>query len=102
MSSATHEPELFDSTEYEIPFTPKTAERTDELVVRLNGGIKLNRNDPAHTSLVEALELGQFVQLAVTASVDGTAHSRRTDSDDTEKITYVVALKAHTITLEQT
>jgi hypothetical protein len=98
---STTEAELFNGSEYAVPFPAVDEKEVADLVVRIGGSIRLNRNDPEHAAFVESLTLGRHVELAVLASVDGKGQSIRFDSDDNESVTYVVALKAHSLNVQQ-
>ncbi len=89
--------ELFDSTDYQIPFPKADGHEVTKLVLRLGGSLELNRNDPEHTALVESLTLGKHIDLSVTASVDGKTQQVRFDADDNQIVTHAVSLRLHTI-----
>jgi len=95
--STTAEPELFDSSEYRVPFPQADGHEVTDIVLRLGGTIRLNRNDPDHAALVESLTLGRHLDLAVSVSVDSKAQGIRFDSDDRELVTHLVGLKIHSV-----
>lgn len=86
---------MFDTDQYKVPFPKVDDKEVTDLVLRLGGSLKLNRNDPEHAGLIESLTLGKYVTLTVTASVDGKFDSIRSD-EDKELVTHTVALKLHT------
>jgi hypothetical protein len=94
-SMTTAEAELFDGREYEIPFPLADGKEVNELVLRLGGTLKLNRNDPEHVALVESLNLGRIVNLSVTAAVASKGASVKEDIGGVETVTHNVALQIH-------
>jgi hypothetical protein len=92
------EAELFAGAEYAVPFPQVDGKEVTDLVLRLGGSLRLNRNDPKHAAMVEALTLGKYVTLEVSASVDGKGQNIRVD-DEKETVTHHVALKLHAVEL---
>lgn len=90
----TAEAELFDTTKYQVPFQQADGHDVTDLVLRLAGTLKLNRNDPDHVALIDSLTLGRNVELRVFASVEGKAQSVRFQGDD-EIVTYTVGVRLH-------
>ncbi len=88
--------ELFDSSQYAIPFPKADGKEVDELALRLGGQLKLDRHNPEHVALIESLTLGKYVALNITASVDSKGQTVKV-GEDTETVTYQVGLKLHTI-----
>jgi hypothetical protein len=97
MTATAQDPtdELFDSTNYQIPFPKADGHEVTDLVLRIAGTLKLNRHDPNHVKLIEDLNLGRYTTLTVTASVDGKAQTIRHDTNDQEIVTHTVGLKLH-------
>jgi hypothetical protein len=91
------EQELFEGKQYEIPFPKADGKEVTDLVVRLAGNLKLNRNDPEHVALIESLNLGRMVELRITAGVDSKGQSVKEDIDGTETVTYSVGLRLHEV-----
>src|SRR5436190_21048492 len=89
------ETELFDSTEYAVPFPKADGKEVTALALNLSGSLRLNRNDPEQVALIESLTLGRVVQLSVTAGVSGKGQQIREDSDGSEIVTHTVSLKLH-------
>lgn len=86
---------LFDGKEYRVAFPRADGKEVTSLVLRLSGSLKLDRHDAEHAAFVESLELGRYVVLTVTASVDGKSHAVREGIDGTEVVTHSVALRIH-------
>lgn len=91
------ENELFDGTEYEIPFAKADGKEVTALALNLSGSLRLNRNDPGHVALIESLTLGRIVQLSVMAGVSGKGQQVREGSDGNEVVTHTVSLKLHEV-----
>ncbi len=89
--------ELFDSKEYEVPFPKADGKEVTDLVLRLAGVLKLNRNDPEHVALIESLSLGRVVSLTVTAGVDSKGQSVKEDISGAEAVTYTVGLRVYEV-----
>jgi hypothetical protein len=96
-SEESQSAELFDSGEYRVPFPDADGKQVTDLIVRLGGSIELSRNDPDHARFVEALTLGRFVTLEVTASVVSKAQMYRVDKEGVETVPHVVGLKIEAI-----
>jgi hypothetical protein len=94
--SAT-ETELFDGTEYVVPFPQADGHQVTDLALRIAGSLRFNRNDPDHATMIESLTLGRVVTLEVTASVDAKLQGIRHDADGNEIVTHTVGLKIHTV-----
>lgn len=77
----TQDSELFDGSEYKIPFPLQDGKEVTDLVLRLSGNLKLNRNDPEHVSLIESLTLGRVVSLNIIAGVGGKGVDVKEDAD---------------------
>lgn len=87
------DPGLFDSQEYEVPFPKADDKEVTDLVLRLAGTIKLNRNDSDHAALLESFRLGGVHALAVTVGVEGKSQTARENSVGTESVTHTVGLR---------
>lgn len=88
---------LFDTTDYEVPFPEVDGHRVDELGLAISGNLKLNRNNPDHTTFIESLTLGKRVTLNAYAIVASKRQGYRTHPDDTEQTDWIVALKIESL-----
>lgn len=88
---------IFDSSEYEVPFTRPEAPDPHHVLLKLGGSLKLNRNDPHHMAMVERLELGKAIRLDVTATTTNAGDHYRIDDQGTVTVTYVIRLNADII-----
>lgn len=93
----TAEAELFDGSEFKVDFPEVDGHEVTELVLRIGGTIKLNRNDPEHAEFVKSLELGRFPTAEVSMSVD-SKHDVYRPGEDGDTVTHVVGLKIHSVT----
>ena len=92
--------ELFDPEPFTLPIPKLDGYTSDRLVLTIGGSIELDRADD-HLRLLEAMRLGQDVDLRITARVSGKGftHALRIKDDDeeVESTAYQVKLKAHTV-----
>lgn len=93
----TTEEELFDATQYEIPFPTIDGHKVDDLTLKLGGAINLSRNDPQHTALMESLTLGRRIRLVSYGIVTAKNHSVRRDIEGNELVTHAIGIKIESI-----
>jgi hypothetical protein len=91
--------ELFDPAPFTLPIPKLDGYTSDRLLLTFGGSIELDRADD-HLRLLEAMNLGQDVELVVTARVSGKGftHTVRIKDDvEEDSVAYQVKLKAHTV-----
>lgn len=88
--------ELFDGSQYEIPFPKIDGKDVNELALSLGGHLKLDRHNEEHVHLIESLTLGRYVTFTVTASVASKGQTVKI-GEDSEIVTHQVGLKLHSI-----
>jgi len=88
--------ELFDGSQYEVPFPKVDNREVNELQLRLSGQLNLDRHNAEHVALVESLRLGRYVRFTVTANVAAKGQTIKA-TDEAEIVTHHVGLKLHGI-----
>lgn len=101
---AEHDDALFDSAPFEVKFPRADGRKVDEIAIKISGTIVLDRNSQADCDFVKSLHLGDDVELRFGALVRQKGPVlRKTGNDDDgyeETVSHVVALKAHSLTIE--
>lgn len=76
---------LFDRNAYANPkliVETEDGQRVDELVLKINGAIVLQRDSEAACDLYRALKQGRMVRLEINGHVIGDGHDLKTKADD--------------------
>lgn len=90
--------ELFDGTAYTVAFPKVDGHDVDDLVLRIGGSIKLNRNDADHAAFIDSLKLGGYATLQVFAAVIGKNDSYRpAENGHPQTVVHNVTLRIETV-----
>lgn len=73
---------LFDGSQYDLPIPTIDGHRADALRITIAGTLELDLYNPAHLEFMDALKLGQTLQLTVTAEVAGKSDTHTHTNDD--------------------
>lgn len=85
LETAAKDSRLFDRNAYANPrliVETEDGQRVDELVLKINGAIVLQRDSEAACDLYRALKQGRMVRLEINGHVVGDGHDLKTKADD--------------------